>query len=166
MSPVMAVTCIPVMAALVTVSLSPLAGGSDSCVCLKTVLNNTAQPIAMEQQKGGEKRIFVADQKGTVHSYLPDWTDRRTLVDISSKVVYQDSLADERGLLGFALHPNFTSNKKFYMYSVRIFQNEQYSYVTEMRENGNGVDVDAEKRLLVIKQPHELRNGGQVRRRL
>ncbi|KAK3092322.1 hypothetical protein FSP39_001285 [Pinctada imbricata] len=135
----------------------------NSCVCLKSIFNKTSQPISAQQQNGGEKRIYVAEQRGTIYSYTSSWTGRTLVANLSSKVVYRNDLQDERGLLGFALHPNFTTNRKFYTYSVRLFNNEQFSFVTEMVIGNNGVaDINAEKRLLVIKQPHELRNGGQL----
>jgi len=76
---------------------------------LEPVVENVfSSPVAITNAGDGSGRLFVVDQRGTVHiitaddSLLPE-----PFLDISDKLVPERPGFDERGLLSVAFHPRF-----------------------------------------------------------
>ncbi|KAK3599158.1 hypothetical protein CHS0354_040996 [Potamilus streckersoni] len=130
-----------------------------SCYCLKEVLSKLRNPIHMEHtQIDGEDVYIIAEQPGTVLLYNLRTRHVDLYLDLQKHIVSYNTFDDERGLLGFALHPNFTQNGKVYTYSIRNFDRE-CSVVSEIQRTESTVN---ERILLVIEQSTERRNGGQL----
>jgi hypothetical protein len=103
------------------------------------------------------------EQRGTVYSYSSTFGNKKLFLNLTSSVKYNESIVDEGGLLSMVLHPRFSENGKIYTYSIRKFKGDYVAYVTELKEISGEVDISREQILLVIKQPGERNNGGQVR---
>lgn len=72
-------------------------------------------PLAMVQPDGDDRK-FVVEQFGRVRVINADGKLEATpFLDIRNLIVKQFSDFDERGLLGLAFHPEFSSNGKFYV---------------------------------------------------
>ncbi|OQP57721.1 hypothetical protein A3860_08810 [Niastella vici] len=83
---------------------------------MKLIAEDLVSPIQLVASHYSE-RLYVVDQIGKV------WVIDRTgykrptpFLDISSKLVSLDAGYDERGLIGFALHPDFKLNGRFFVY--------------------------------------------------
>lgn len=83
---------------------------------MKLIADNLVSPILVCASHHSE-RLYIVDQIGKV------WVIDRTgykrptpFLDISSKLVALDGDYDERGLIGFALHPDFKNNGRFFVY--------------------------------------------------
>ena len=79
-------------------------------------------------------------------------------LDMSSRVLY----GGERGLLGLAFHPQFSSNRRFFVNYTRRFDGA--TVIAEYRvsaANPNVADT-TETVLLTIPQPYENHNGGMI----
>ena len=82
----------------------------------------------------------------------------------------QEKTIDERGLLGFAFHPEFQNNRKFYLhYSAppRSGTPEGYTHTQVLAEFQATEDrsagiPDSERTLLEIPQPYYTHNGGAI----
>ncbi|MGB4774665.1 MAG: PQQ-dependent sugar dehydrogenase, partial [Daejeonella sp.] len=88
-------------------------------------------------------------------------------LDIRSKLVKLSGRYDERGLLGMALHPQFKSNKKFYVYySAPSDKNgsDHKSVISEFKASANPdqADLNSERIILTIEQPESNHNGGDM----
>ncbi|MFT4549576.1 MAG: glucose/arabinose dehydrogenase, partial [Verrucomicrobiales bacterium] len=74
-------------------------------------------PVAITNAGDGSDRLFVVDQRGTIHvidsggNLLPT-----PFLDVSAKLVIERPGFDERGLLSVAFHPDYTNNGKLYVY--------------------------------------------------
>ncbi|XP_052769572.1 HHIP-like protein 1 [Mya arenaria] len=129
----------------------------DICFCLSEEINGLRNPIHIEPvTENGDKVYLIGEQIGVV--YLYKGGKLSPYIDISQRVTVESSQYDERGLLGFAAHPNFEENKKLYTYSIRTVGGSDYAVVTEI----TGGDLESEKDLLYIQQPGKLQNGGQM----
>ena len=131
------------------------------CYCLHEEIPSLRNPVHIEPVVLGGKRIyFVAEQIGMIYEYHPGSTGNklRTYIDISKLIVCKHKLFEERGLLGFALHPNFEETKKIYTYSIRSINRKDHVVVSEITNK----DLTREKLLMAIEQPGDGRNGGQV----
>ena len=84
---------------------------------LKLVADGFTSPLVTVEPPDGSHRLFVADQTGKVWILRPNGTKMaQPFIDISSKMVTLFGTYDERGLLGFAFHPNYKTNGKFYLF--------------------------------------------------
>ena len=106
----------------------------------------------------GKDIFLIAEQRGIIHTLNPEDGTLEPYIDIRDDIVSSPDLFDERGLLGFALHPNFKTNKKLYTYTIRGIGGKDYVVISEITEQ----DLKQEKLLMLIEQPGTRRNGGQV----
>jgi len=86
-----------------------------SLVQLTAALTN---PVGLGNAGDGSGRLFIVEQEGIIRIY--DLATESLLatpfLDITGKV---DSGENEQGLLGLAFHPDFSSNRRFYVYYTR-----------------------------------------------
>ena len=84
---------------------------------LQVIADNLVSPLTLAEAPDGSKRLFVVDQVGKVWIIAPDGTKMPSpFLDITSKLVALNPGYDERGLLGFAFHPDFKNNGKLYVF--------------------------------------------------
>ena len=122
-----------------------------------------------------DKRLFVYDQVGKV--WILDAQGKRMaqpFLDISSKLVTLNPNGDERGLIGFALHPEFTKNGRFFVYYNAPprpggpQQGSSWNNLSRISEfhtssmDMNRADMSSEKPLLEINDPQGNHNGGTI----
>jgi hypothetical protein len=85
---------------------------------------------------------------------------KRPFLDIKKQVVNPNRPGDERGLLGFAFHPNHTKNGKFY---INYMNNDGYTVVSEfIVKNKQRANHSSERILFDLKQPFSNHNGGHM----
>ncbi len=120
------------------------------------------RPLWLSESADGTKRIFVALQGGKVVILPADRNGKetKTFLDLSDRKPWDKN---EEGLLGFAFHPRFKKNGKFYVYYSQ--QNPKRSVISEFlvsKENQDRADKASERILLEIPQPDWNHNGGQI----
>jgi glucose/arabinose dehydrogenase len=82
---------------------------------LRTVADNLISPLGMAVPDDGSGRRFIYDQAGLVHILTSTGLLSTPLLDVRSRLVTVASY-DERGLLGLATHPNFSSHPLIYLH--------------------------------------------------
>src|SRR5690606_21690959 len=71
--------------------------------------------------------------------------------------------ANEQGLLGLAMHPDFKSNGQFFVcYTSRDDDRTVVSRFTVSKDNPNQADPQSEEVLLEVAQPFKNHNGGPI----
>lgn len=149
-------------------------------ISLKPFVSGLPSPVDLTHAGDGSGRIFIVDQGGKIHisdaggSLLPD-----PFLDVSSKLPALNAGFDERGLLGLAFHPNYTSNGRFFIrYSAprtgvsgepcfgtsRGCHSEvlaEYNVVGDPATSNTG-DPNSEVILFTVDEPQFNHNGGQV----
>ena len=121
------------------------------------------RPMVLTHAADGSGRVFVATQRGVIHSFDPQ--DRKTTVflDIQPRVQPWTE-DDEEGLLGLAFHPRFqTTGELFVYYSSR--EEPRTSIVSRFRVSPPGQgqpDAKSEEILMKIPQPFSNHNGGSL----
>lgn len=148
----------------------------DVLVELRTVADGMASPLGMAAPNDGSGRMFVYDQDGRVWIVTAAGRSATPLLDVRSRLVTLGAY-DERGLLGFALHPNFPAASLVYTYTsepvagTADFQNglgaanNHHSVIAEWRidtGNSNQVDVSTRREILRVDQPQGNHNGGAM----
>lgn len=118
-----------------------------------------------------DQRLLVADQIGLVHVLDAQGSRRpEPFFDIRPKLTRLNQGFDERGLLGFALHPGFKENRLVYAYYSAVRRAscptnwDHTSHISEFSVTPDLVRVDlaSERLLLQIDQPYFNHNGGRL----
>lgn len=125
------------------------------------------RPIAMLQAPGRRDRWYVAEQAGRVLVFenAADATDVGVVADISGRIA---SGPNEAGLLGFAFHPGFQSNREIFLsYTVRgsgrgVALTSVISRFRMVDDDGLVIDPRSEEIILTIDQPFANHNGGHI----
>ena len=83
---------------------------------LKLVTEGFVSPTTMEPLHGASGALLVADQAGVIRVLDRNGKlGEQPFLDLRPKLTKLNQGFDERGLLGLALHPRFSENKKFYV---------------------------------------------------
>jgi len=72
---------------------------------LELVVDGLSSPIEFVQPEADRERYFVAEQSGLVHVIENGARLPEPLMDLRAEMTELDAGFEERGLLGFALHP-------------------------------------------------------------
>jgi plastocyanin/glucose/arabinose dehydrogenase len=142
-------------------------------VGLRLVADQFNAPNKLITAPDGTNRTFIADQTGQIWIMNSDGTiQSQPFLDISSKMVtLSTTTEDERGLLGFALHPQFAQNGKFYVYYSAPLDPKapsMYNCTNHLAEftvdpnNPNSTNLSSERTLLMINKPYQNHNGGDI----
>jgi glucose/arabinose dehydrogenase len=160
-------------------STTPLRAAFPMIALEPVVTDQIVGPTGITHAGDGSGRLFVTDQRGTVHIIDNGVLAPSPLLDISSQLVPEREGFDERGLLGLAFHPEFGEagaggQGKFYVYysapspdspgTEQAPVNHQ-SVISEFRVqagNPNLADMASERVLMTFNQPQFNHNGGYL----
>lgn len=113
----------------------------------------------------GDARLFVAELGGVIRVFQDDPSSASSAVflDLSDRVFP----GGERGLLGVAFHPQFSSNGFFYVHYSAAPENPNQDHLTvlsrfQVPANSQVADPSSEVRLLTAAQPFSNHNGGSI----
>ncbi|MGX5817165.1 PQQ-dependent sugar dehydrogenase [Chitinophaga lutea] len=143
-------------------------------VALLLVADSLVSPLGLVEAPDNSKRLFILDQVGKI--WIVDAGGNRLatpFIDLSSKLVTLNPNYDERGLLGFAFHPDYRNNGRFYVYynlppRPGALQGgtswNNLSRISEFRVSANPslADPSSEKILFDIDDPQSNHNGGTL----
>ena len=116
------------------------------------IADGFGQPVFVASAPGDD-RLFVVDQPGIIWAIAGDVATE--FLDIRDQVTF----GGERGLLGLAFHPEYTTNRRLFVYYI---DNSGNTVVAEYSGRGDVADEDSERRILTIGQPASNHNGGMI----
>src|SRR6266550_2163797 len=141
-------------------AVNPPPGGPPA-LALSAFVSGLASPVGMEVPNDGSGRLFVLEQGGRIRIIQNGALVAAPFLDITSKV----ESGGEKGLLGLAFHPSFSSNRRFFLYYTRRLSLQLQSVFSEYAassSNPDQADASSEHVLLVVNQPFDNHNGGQL----
>jgi glucose/arabinose dehydrogenase len=103
------------VAAMLATVLAPTGAAADVAISLAPVVSGLASPTQITNANDGTDRLFVVEQRGTIRVIQGGVIQPGYFLDIRSKV----AAGGERGLLGLAFHPQFKTNRYFFVYYTR-----------------------------------------------
>lgn len=113
----------------------------------------------VEITNAGDSRLFVVQQNGIIKILQPNGSaNGADFLNISTKV----SFNGERGLLGLAFHPQYSSNGYFFVYYNNTAGNIIVARYSVSTSNPDVADPASEKILLNIPKPFDNHNGGSI----
>ncbi len=115
-------------------------------------------PVFMTNAGDGTNRLFIVEQGGIIRVVQPGQTAPTTFLNIQTRVVS----GGERGLLGLAFHPNYGTNRRFFVYYTRHLDGAIQIAEYQASSDPNQAD-DTEKIIITIPHPNfSNHNGGTV----
>jgi len=124
------------------------------------VADGFKKPIYVTSHPEDAKLLYVLEQAGRIMLIEKGKRLKTAFLDIRAEVVTPNRPGDERGLLGFAFHPNHIKNGKFY---INYMNNDGYTVVAEFQTKTRlEADVSSERILFELKQPFGNHNGGHI----
>jgi glucose/arabinose dehydrogenase len=125
-----------------------------SAARLVPFVRGLAAPVGIASAKG-DPRLYVVEQGGTIRiiergRLLPGF-----MLDLRGRV----STGGEQGLLGLAFHPNYRTNRRFY---VNYTDRNGDTRVVEYRSRGLRAIASSARQVLFVDQPYSNHNGGHV----
>jgi glucose/arabinose dehydrogenase len=145
---------------------------------LQLIADSMIAPLVIAEPPDGSKRLFIADETGTIWIIGADGKKLvNPFIDISGRMVTLSASYDERGLLGMAFHPDFKTNGKFYLFYTAPpnggtpFPGEvgsEWNNLTRISEfkvsagDPNQADPGSERVLLEDNHPYINHNGGTL----
>ncbi len=132
---------------------------SAQTISLENFVSGISNPVEIVASPTSDNRLFVVQQSGTIKivnengTIAPD-----NFLNISNLITF----GGERGLLGLAFHPQFLTNRYFFVYYNNLQGSIRVSRFTANSSNPNTADVSSEKILLTIPKPFTNHNGGSI----
>src|SRR5690606_31695221 len=145
---------------------------SQASVGLELVAAGFNSPVHLVSPPDGTGRRFVVDRAGVV--YIIDDEDRvldEPFLDLRDSVVPLRPAYDERGLLGFAFHPDYADNGRFFVYysipprpqaPPGFDHTSRVAEFTVSADNPNRADRGSERVVIEIDQPQFNHNAGAL----
>jgi glucose/sorbosone dehydrogenase/VCBS repeat protein/FG-GAP repeat protein len=116
-------------------------------------------PVEIAHAGDGSGRLFVVEQTGVIKIIKDGAVLATPFLDIRGQVLS----GGERGLLGLAFHPQFRTNRKFYVYYTR--QTDGTIVVSEYLRSAANADVadpTTARQLFTVTHPQGNHNGGHI----
>src|SRR2546430_652765 len=82
---------------------------------LQPVVSGLSNPVFVTNAKDGSNRLFILEQGGIIKVLQPGSTTPTVFLDITTKVLS----GGEQGLLGLAFHPQYQTNRRFFVNYTR-----------------------------------------------
>ena len=118
-----------------------------------------SNPVEITASPTNDNRLFVVQQSGTIRILNTNGTFEATnFLNITDRV----NFSGEMGLLGLAFHPQFATNRCFYVYYNRAGRTITVSRFTANSSNPNTADPSTEKVMLSIPKSQTNHNGGSI----
>ncbi len=135
---------------------------------LELVADGLTSPIGLADPGDGSGDLYLLEQQGVVQVLGPQGLRDTPLLDLREQLVALEEGFEERGLLGFALHPGFASNGRVYVsYSAPLRSSAPKGWnhtrrVSEMTlaPGADRIDPDSERVLIELDWPSRKHNGG------
>jgi glucose/arabinose dehydrogenase len=144
---------------------------------LQLIADSMIAPLVVCEPPDGSKRLFIADETGTIWIIGADGKKLSTpFIDISGRMITLSQAYDERGLLGMAFHPDYKTNGKFYLFytappnagTIPGSAGSGWNNLTRISEfkvsaaDPNLADPASERILLEDNHPYINHNGGTL----
>ncbi len=121
------------------------------------VASGFTHPVQVTHAGDGSGRLFVVEQPGTIKIIKNGAVLSTPFLDIRSLVSY----GGERGLLGIAFHPDYTSNGYFYIDYTNVDGNTVIARY-QVSTDPDIADPNSAIVILAVNQPYANHNGGQL----
>jgi uncharacterized protein (TIGR03437 family) len=136
---------------------------AQSPIQLIPVVSGLSSPVLVTNARDGSNRLFIVERSGKIRILPPGATAplATDFIDLSARIVTGTG-GDERGLLGLAFHPQFASNRRFFVNYTR--RPDGATVIAEYQASASNPNIadTTEKVILTVSQPFANHNGGMI----
>jgi uncharacterized protein (TIGR03437 family) len=131
---------------------------SNNALQLDPFLSGLQAPTFITSARDSSNRLFILEQVGRIRVLQPGARTTTVFLDITARVLS----GGERGLLGLVFHPQYKTNRRFFVNYTR--RPDGATVIAEYKVSANDANVaeTEEKVLLTIAQPFANHNGGML----
>lgn len=122
------------------------------------VTNIFTAPTCITHAGDGSGRLFIVEQAGRIRIIQSNSVLTLPFLDIASRI----ATGGERGLLGLAFSPGFSTNGQCYVNYTRTNDGAIVVSRFQITADPNLADQNSEQVLLTVPQPFANHNGGQI----
>ena len=136
------------------------AAGTATGLTKTLVMSGFTEPLFMTSPPNDSSRLFVVEQGGLIRIIKNGILLNRPFINLSSVALSNTS---ERGLLGLAFHPQYATNRYFYVDYTR--QTDGATVIARYQCSATDPDsavFTSDSILLTIPQPYSNHNGGML----
>ena len=120
----------------------------------RLVVSGLRNPLDLQVAPGDRERFYVVEQGGRIRVIRNGQLQSTPFLDVSGRI----TSGGERGLLGLAFHPQFATNRRFF---VNYTNPRGDTHVAEFRAgSADAADAGSERVVLTQSQPFANHNGG------
>jgi glucose/arabinose dehydrogenase len=132
----------------------------------REIVTDLQSPLDMAFAANGD--ILVAEQTGKIRLVKNGKLMSDPVLDIQSKLVNINMGFDVRGILGFTIHPKFSTNRKVYLFYCApptALKSDHKDVVAEytLSANSTKVDPNSGRIIFTADEPGQGNNGGCIR---
>jgi glucose/arabinose dehydrogenase len=154
-----------ILALIIVISITVLAQNPPpsavGAIRLQPFLSGLSLPVFVTSARDGSRRLFIVQQRGIIKVVQPGSTTPTDFLNVSGVVSQTGS---ERGLLGLAFHPQYATNRRFFIYYTR--QSDGAIEIAEYQAsaaNPNVAEPNAVRIIITIPHPtFTNHNGGTI----
>jgi glucose/arabinose dehydrogenase len=117
-----------------------------------------ALPVDIKNAGDGSNRLFIAEQGGRIWIYNGTTLLPTAFLDISTLL----SSGGERGLLSLAFHPDYETNRYFFVYYTNLAGDITVARYRTLASDPNLADISSAQVILNIPKPASNHNGGNL----
>ena len=148
------------MKKILILMLSFLLQAEEPSLSSTLIADGFKKPLFITSHPENSKFLYVVEQAGKIIIINNGKKLDEPFLDITDRVVRPGRPGDERGLLGFAFHPDYAKNKKFY---VNYINDDGFTIVSEFSAQSNlKANSLSERTVFNLKQPYGNHNGGHM----
>lgn len=126
---------------------------------LQTRYSGLSAPIFVTHAGDGSKRIFIVQRAGTILVVQPGSNTPTSFLNITSLTTTDG----ERGLLSMAFHPQYETNRRFFVYFTRASDGAIQISEFEVSPTDPNVALGTEKPIITVPHPtNNNHNGGTL----
>jgi glucose/arabinose dehydrogenase len=143
-----------------------------AAVAVELIAEGLTAPLFLASPSDGSGRNFIVDQTGLIYVLTAEGELlEQPFLDLSDRSIELLDSFDERGLIGFVLHPNFAENSRFFVSYSAPLRDEapahwnytrRISEFTVSEEDPNLANPASERVLMAVDWPSRKHNGGAL----
>jgi uncharacterized repeat protein (TIGR03806 family) len=120
------------------------------------------RPVEITHAGDGTDRLFIVEQDGRIHVFpnRSDTKETKIFLDLRDVVRREHN---EEGLLGLAFHPDYRTNREFFVFYSVTPRGSVVSRFRVSKDDANRAERGSEEKLLQFTKPYGNHNGGCLR---
>jgi glucose/arabinose dehydrogenase len=122
------------------------------------VTSGLNKPVDVVNAGDGSNRLFIVEQGGAVKIFANGNVLPTNFLNISNRI----TVGGEKGLLSLVFHPNYATNRYFFVYYTNVNAQIAVASMQVKLDNPNEADTSTFKELLNITKNFDNHNGGKL----